>query len=112
MALKNIYAKTKEENFKPDENFLNQVDCTLRGETYSARDNGSVLRLPLVGRPTRKNDGHWTFGRFDQNTGFMMFCGEPVHRIIAFAFLELPPFDSYVVEHIDGNLRNNRPENL
>ena len=37
---------------------------------------------------------------------------EVVHRIVATAFLGDPPSKSHVVDHIDTNRLNNRPENL
>lgn len=37
---------------------------------------------------------------------------EVVHRIVAWAFLGNPPSSQHVVDHIDTNRRNNRPENL
>ena len=42
----------------------------------------------------------------------MNFNGEMVHRIVAFAFHGNPPSSQHVVDHIDTNRRNNRPENL
>ena len=37
---------------------------------------------------------------------------EVIHRIVAFAFLGEPPTKQHVVDHIDTNRKNNRPENL
>ena len=37
---------------------------------------------------------------------------ERVHRIVATAFHGKPPQENYIVDHIDTNCRNNRPENL
>lgn len=48
----------------------------------------------------------------NNNTGYMEFCGERVHRIVATAFHGPAPSDQHVVDHIDTNRQNNRPENL
>lgn len=87
-------------------------ECSYKGEHYSVRDNGAVLRHARVGKPIRKNDDKWTFGRPDVSTGYMRFGSESVHRIVAFAFLGEPPTPQHVVDHIDTNRRNNRPQNL
>lgn len=42
----------------------------------------------------------------------MIIGGERVHRIVAYAFLGEPPTPQHVVDHIDTNRRNNRPQNL
>lgn len=87
-------------------------DCIYKDELYSARDNGAVMRHPRKGKRIRKDDDVWTFGKPNDNTGYMEFAGQRVHRIVAFAFLGIPPTDQHVVDHIDTNRRNNRPENL
>ena len=60
----------------------------------------------------RKDDNKWTYGKPNVKNGYMEIAGERVHRIVAFAFLGNPPTDQHVVDHIDTNRRNNRPENL
>ena len=87
-------------------------DCTYKDEHYSARDNGAVMRHPREGKRVRKDDNVWTFGKPNDKTGYMEIAGQRVHRIIAFAFHGNPPTDQHVVDHIDTNCRNNRPENL
>lgn len=87
-------------------------DCTYKDEHYSARDNGAVMRHPREGKRLRKDDNVWTFGKPNEKTGYMEFAGQRVHRIVAFAFLGEPPTEQHVVDHIDTNRRNNRPENL
>jgi len=87
-------------------------DCIYKDEHYSARDNGAVMRHPREGKKLRKDDNVWTFGKPNDKTGYMEIAGQRVHRIVAFAFLGNPPTDQHVVDHIDTNRRNNRPENL
>lgn len=87
-------------------------DCIYKGEYYSARDNGAVMRHPREGKRIRKDDNVWTFGKPNEKTGYMEIAGQRVHRIVAFAFHGNPPTEQHVVDHIDTNRRNNRPENL
>ena len=87
-------------------------DCIYKDEHYSARDNGAVLRYPREGKKLRKDDNVWTFGKPNDKTGYMEIAGQKVHRIVAFAFLGNPPTNQHIVDHIDTNRRNNRPENL
>jgi len=86
--------------------------CTYKGELYSVRDNGAVLRHPRDGKHLRLTDNKWTFGKQNEKTGYMEVSSERVHRIVAFAFLGEPPSKEHVVDHIDTNRCNNRPENL
>ena len=87
-------------------------DCIYKDEHYSVRDNGAVMRHPREGKCLRKDDNVWTFGKPNEKTGYMEIAGQRVHRIVAFAFLGDPPTEQHVVDHIDTNRRNNRPENL
>ena len=92
---------------------FNEVkDCIYKDEHYSARDNGAVMRHPREGKRIRKDDNVWTFGKPNEKTGYMEIAGQRVHRIVAFAFHGNPPTEQHVVDHIDTNRRNNRPENL
>lgn len=86
--------------------------CVYNGETYYVRDNGAVMRVPKDEKKTRKYDNVWTFGKASDKTGYMDIAGQMVHRIVAFAFHGEPPTEYHVVDHIDTNRRNNRPENL
>ena len=92
--------------------YTEEKDCIYKDEHYSARDNGAVMRHPREGKRVRKDDNVWTFGKPNDKTGYMEIAGQRVHRIVAFAFLGNPPTDQHVVDHIDTNRRNNRPENL
>lgn len=92
--------------------FKYEKECTYKGEMYSVRDNGAVLRHPREGKRPRPTDNKWTFGKQNEKTGYMEISSERVHRIVAFAFLGEPPNKDYVVDHIDTNRCNNRPENL
>jgi len=89
-----------------------EKECTYKGVRYSVRDNGAVLRHPRDGKHPRSTDNKWTFGKQNEKTGYMEISSERVHRIVAFAFLGEPPNKEYVVDHIDTNRCNNRPENL
>lgn len=86
--------------------------CLYKGEYYSVRDNGAILRHSRTGKRKRKNDDIWTFGKANKQTGYMEIGSERVHRIVAYAFLGEPPTPQHVVDHIDTNRRNNRPQNL
>ncbi|WP_303328328.1 HNH endonuclease signature motif containing protein [uncultured Muribaculum sp.] len=87
-------------------------ECSYKGELYSVRDNGAILRHSREGKRIRKDDNTWTFGKPNENTGYMEIGSERVHRIVAFAFLGEPPTSQHIVDHIDTNRRNNRPQNL
>jgi len=89
-----------------------EADCVYKEEHYSVRNNGAVMRHAREGKRMRKDDGVWTFGKPNDRTGYMEIAGQRVHRIVAFAFHGEPPTKEYVVDHIDTNRRNNRPENL
>ena len=92
--------------------FEQEKTCTYKDEVYSVRDNGAIMRHIREGKPKRKNDNLWTFGKPNLISGYLEFAGERVHRIVACAFLGDPPTDQHVVDHIDTNRQNNRPENL
>lgn len=87
-------------------------DCIYKDEKYSVRDNGAVMRHQREGMRKRKLDEVWSFGTPNVVTGYMDFCGERVHRIVATAFHGEAPSSQHVVDHIDTNRHNNRPDNL
>jgi len=86
--------------------------CEYRGETYHVRDNGSVFRCQKPNKRKRPLDEKWTFGVPCKSKGYMNFSSEVVHRIVATVFHGQQPSEKHVVDHIDTNKRNNRPENL
>lgn len=92
--------------------FDKQSECIYDGERYSVRDNGAVLRHSRLGKSQRPTDDKWTFGNPSTKTGYMEIASVRVHRIVATAFHGDPPTKEYVVDHMDTNRRNNRPENL
>lgn len=92
--------------------FQRELDCIYEGERYSARDNGVVLRHSRSDRKPRKLDNQWTYGRLDRQRGYLYIGKIPIHRIVATAFHDSPLNTQYVVDHIDTNRQNNRPENL
>lgn len=93
------------------ENYEKQTECVYKDEHYSVRDNGTIFRHSRQNKPLRKHDNHWTFGT-PNNYGYLLIVSEVVHRIVAYAFLGEPPTSQHVVDHIDTNRQNNRPENL
>lgn len=92
--------------------FKVEVTCTYRGEQYCVRDNGAVLRRGRPNKRRRPLDETWTFGNPSESDGYMGISSHKVHRIVATAFHGGQPSKSHVVDHIDTNRRNNRPENL
>ncbi len=94
------------------DDFEKELECEYKGEIYSVRDNGAVLRHPRAGKKPRPIDNVWTFGKYNSKTGYAEIAGERVHRIVATAFHGTAPTPQHVVDHIDTNRRNNRPENL
>lgn len=92
--------------------YIEVKECIYKEEHYSARDNGAIMRHRRDGKPKRKYDETFSFGIPNPQTGYMMFCGERVHRIVATAFHGPAPTPDLVVDHIDTNRQNNRPENL
>lgn len=94
------------------DDFEKEIECTYKGEIYSVRDNGAVMRHSRAGKKPRQTDNIWTFGKYNVKTGYAEIAGERVHRIVATAFHGTAPTPQHVVDHIDTNRRNNRPENL
>ncbi|TKW61077.1 MAG: HNH endonuclease [Blastochloris viridis] len=92
--------------------FLREEVYTYKGETYSVRDNGAVMRHPLNVAKPRPTDLKWVFGKPNIKHGYLEIAAVRVHRIVALAFLGEPETPEHVVDHIDTNRHNNRPENL
>jgi len=91
--------------------FSQEKLCIYKAERYSVRDNGAVFRHQPEGKRARINNNTWTFGKVGDK-GYLYIAGVQVHRIVATAFHGDPPDPKYVVDHIDSNRMNNRPENL
>lgn len=92
--------------------FDQQRETEYGGERYLVRDNGALCRLNPFRKRARPLDKKWTFGRQIRSSGYMHIAGVRVHRIVCSAFHGEPPTESHVVDHIDTNRANNRPENL
>ncbi|MBX2956801.1 MAG: HNH endonuclease [Cyclobacteriaceae bacterium] len=97
---------------KPDNDFSREIVCTYKEERYSVRDNGAVLKHCRESKRPRPTDNQWTFGKANDFTGYMEIVSVRVHIIVATAFHGERSTKVYVVDHIDTNRRNNRPENL
>ena len=95
-----------------DHDFCRVAECTYKDEKYAARDNGEILRYPRDSKHPRPTDNKWTLGKLNDKTGYMEIASVRVHRIVATAFHGAPPTKEHVVDHIDTNKQNNRPENL
>ena len=91
--------------------YSREKSCVYRGEEYLVRDNGAILRKSIPERRKRAYDNEWTFGKVNAN-GYLAIASVPIHRIVATAFHGKPPTEEYVVDHIDTNKQNNRPDNL
>jgi hypothetical protein len=96
----------------PDHDYKQENTCTYKNEKYSVRDNGAVLRHPHINGRLRSTDDKWTFGKLNSKIGYLEIASVRVHRIVALAFHSEPPTKEHVVDHIDTNKQNNRPENL
>ena len=94
------------------EDFNQEVECIYKNERYSVRDNGAVLRHCQENKRPRPTDNQWTFGKLNEKTGYLEIAAARVHRIVASAFHGEPPTKEHVVDHLDTNKQNNRPENL
>jgi hypothetical protein len=92
--------------------FKQESECIYKNERYSVRDNGAVFRYPLEGKRPRPTDNNWTFGKLNSKTGYLEIASVRIHRIVATAFHSEPPTKEHVVDHIDTNKQNNRPDNL
>lgn len=88
------------------------IRCTYKEELYSVRDNGMVYRHSKLGGRARKYDNQWTYGNLNSNSGYLEIASATVHRVVATAFHGEAPTKEHVVDHIDTNRQNNRPENL
>jgi hypothetical protein len=81
----------KMKNLTPDQDFSREADCTYKGERYTVRDNGAVMRYSRVdGRP-RPTDNKWTFGKLNCSNGYMFIASVRIHQIVATAFHGLSP---------------------
>lgn len=94
------------------DDYSRDAECIYKEERYSVRDNGAVFKHPRKGKRARPTDNQWTFGKPNDKTGYMEIASVRIHRIVASAFHGEPPTKEHVVDHIDTNKRNNRPENL
>ncbi len=92
--------------------FYQEVKCGYKEELYSVRDNGAVLRHTSKGKRARPKDNNWTFGKLNIKTGYLEIASVRIHRIVATAFHGQPTTKEHVVDHIDTNKQNNRPDNL
>lgn len=92
--------------------FKEVKDCIYKGEKYSVRDNGAIMRHQREGKRIRNEDDTWTFGKKNKQNGYMYLGEHRVHIIIATAFYGTNDSKTYIVDHIDTNRCNNRKENL
>ncbi|MGM9763600.1 MAG: HNH endonuclease signature motif containing protein [Candidatus Cryptobacteroides sp.] len=91
--------------------FSHEEVCDYKGRRYFVRDNGAIYRQCKNDGSVRKNDEEWTFGK-PGTDGYLFISSERVHRIVCTAYHGEPIGDRNIVDHIDTNRKNNRPENL
>jgi hypothetical protein len=110
------YFKDKKQEDNKMKHLLDQYDqevgVVYKNNDYLVRNNGSVYRKCSHEKRKRKLDEVWTFGKPNIKTGYIEIASARVHRIVATAFHGEPPTPEHVVDHIDTNRHNNRPENL
>lgn len=94
------------------DDFSQVKECIYKGEHYSVRDNGAILRHTPAGKKKRPLDECWTFGKINLQNDYLYIGNARVHRIVALAFYGEPPTKEHITDHIDTNRQNNRPENL
>lgn len=87
-------------------------ECEYKGERYSVREDGAVMRHQRKDGKVRPLDNKWTFGKKNLHNGYMHLGAVRVHIIVATAFYGEHDTTQYVVDHKDTNRCNNRPENL
>jgi hypothetical protein len=87
-------------------------ECHYKNEHYSVRDIGAVLRHAPDNKRIRPADNKWTFGKPNSKTGYLENASVRIHRIVATAFHGEAPTKEHVIDHIDTNKQNNRPNNL
>lgn len=92
--------------------FEKEMDVSFQDELYRVRDNGAVFRCARPGGRRRKLDEVWTFGTLNRHSGYFEIAGHVIHRLVATAFHGACPSSEHVVDHIDTNRLNNRPDNL
>lgn len=92
--------------------YIREKICEYKGEVYTVRDNGAIMRHIRDGKKVRKLDNVWTFGTKDKTKGYMMINSHRVHIIVATAFIPGNEDGKMIVDHIDTNRCNNRVENL
>lgn len=92
--------------------YIEERECNYKGELYSVRDNGSIMRHLRVGKKARKDDDIWTFGVKNEKTGYMLLGQHRVHIIVATAFHGTHDSTKFIVDHKDTNRANNRADNL
>ena len=104
-------SKSKFMKEKDIDHYEREETCNFKGETYSVRDNGKVYRHTKKEARLRPLDCKWMFGK-PNNHGYLLISSVLVHHIVATAFHGPAPSDKHIVDHIDTNRQNNRPENL
>ena len=106
-----MISQDKLNNISPNFDYTEVRECDYKGEHYSVRDNGAIMRHPN-GERKRPYDNKWTFGNKDAKSGYMTAMGVRVHIVVATAFHGANDSTKMVVDHLDTNRCNNRPENL
>ena len=101
------------ESMHPDATKERLVQCPLlpNGYLVSSKDGHIVVERYLTPRAVKDGNGRLSYLSVGNGTGRTWFGSGAVHHLVAEAFLGPRP-DGYVVDHIDGNVKNNRAVNL
>ena len=96
--------------------YYHEEKKVIPGETWiDFKIKNKIIKVSSAGRICGPS-GNKTFGscktNFQDKDSYMYYSTTRVHRIVMLAFHPIEDADKFVVDHIDGNKKNNSLENL